>query len=415
MANLNASFMLEPSPYYPDWKFDYSARLIYGPLPSFAVNLPLVAGFFGTLCVVTPTFVLFSSQRTRANPIFWIQLLSLFLAMVYALLGVAEYSLAMEYSWEVYQPFKFNNMANAEAVFQFIVPYVADIPLIFKILAFYPSTVYSHRRRALMVAFPIFMKLPRISIIIVYAYESTKFGRTGGYPALCILLEALFQVLDNGYSSSVLLYKCVQFWRLRSKASAHTTTKGRLRLRFLMESLFLTFFPAILVQIFIVGFTAPQPLSVKFSEEYALTQHYGAPGYVYSGMAILIFLNVVVTVYSSILATSWTSLRENTLNRKALLSSSRSSRQQEHQKLRETEEQKTPPRAPQVPQGGAGLTMRRAQRPEDTSLIASMFAEDNFGSTSEEIEELASVQLPNTSSQDSSEDGRNYGEWRRHR
>lgn len=379
MITLDArSDLSRPSRYDPRWEYNYSVQRYHTTLKGVYLRLPLRAAFFGTSVLVTFAFVLLSTPRARSSCIFYLQLASLLLFMSYLLLDIVVFGhLYIKEMWPIFEVDRLRRFTWAGYALRQLNPWFADIPLIFKILALYPTSLNTTRRRMAMVAIPVILKVPRMGLTISCAIEQLTRTELQNYYLgvnLHYLIEGCLQVIDNGYSFCILLHKLRQLQQARSQTHVHSSSRSKRRLRFLFEALFLTFLPALITQILLVAFLAAIPLGPHSTRRASFP--------IARGGEHLLFTNVIVTVYSSILATSWTSLRE-----------SGSKREDEPMVSDHLHRLATLGRRQRVGSGSASSLRkwRRAQQlkqsknAENRSLFASMFADEDHEDINDEV------------------------------
>ena len=171
--------------------------------------------------------LLFLPPQTRRLPVFWI--LNLAIAMGY----IACITSGLLEASSMFDP---NGAAAGNvAVFVvsdcilFFIPLVTDCSLPLRILAFYPPQVASWKKRAAVVAFPVFMKIPRLIVVSLFTNVAVKASSGGIAQAAGALthqpyavIEWSMQLADTGYCTIFLLWKLHTFGssNFRSKSLA---------------------------------------------------------------------------------------------------------------------------------------------------------------------------------------------------
>lgn len=257
----------------------------------------LIAAFGSATVPVAVVFVLFSTPNMRRHPIFWIQSAALTFAIIASLLEVSSYGIDTDSQSNKLGTYL--NLQLAKEVFKWLVPPLTDTALIFRLLAFYPDTLHSQQKRAAIVAFPVLIKVPRLVAIIInltYACKSylsptlISWTKTLKFQ----LMEVSLQILDNSYVSTFLLIRSYRF----SHASSHLSicsSQTQRRARLLIESITMSFVPAIFTQI-VLATLLLVPIA---RHDLLLFANEGA---------CFFASNIYLSLMFSLLATSWSSI-----------------------------------------------------------------------------------------------------------
>ena len=246
------------------------------------------------LVPISLVYVLFSTPRSRRQPIFWIQSLALLLAMAQAAVEVASYHVDIDTNG-LHPPVFFTLCAARESL-KWIVPWLTDCALVFKILYFYPRSLYNRKKQVTMVAFPAIIKVPRLVVIainlVIMCRAFTAQETTWANGLKFQVAEIAMQVADNSYCSSILLYKSWRFFSASSNRVSRTARAQR-RARHIIESIAMSFVPALCIQI---AFLVVQAIPGNDANRLVEAQNY------------LFIFNVYISLIFSILATSWSSI-----------------------------------------------------------------------------------------------------------
>ncbi|UZJ57344.1 hypothetical protein CBS101457_006664 [Exobasidium rhododendri] len=320
-------------------------------------------------------FVLFSTPRSRQTPIFWIQCFALALAMAQAAIETSSYHIDIETNG--LHPQLFFNLCAARESLKWITPWVTDCALVFKILYFYPRTLYSRKKQVSIGAFPALIKVPRLVVIIInlvimcraFAKQETTWASGLKFQ----VAEIAMQVADNSYCSSILLYKS---WKFYSASSGHVsrTARAQRRARHIVESIAMSFVPALCIQI---AFLVVQAIPGDNAYELLEAQNY------------LFIFNVYVSLIFSILATSWSSIC-NVAERNRQTSARMNQRSLQSSAGSSGDDFRRDGKRSGGSSSGGGTTMEK-ELPEHRTLLQYLTSNDD-------VEELMSV----------SEDGHSY-------
>ncbi|KAE8224255.1 hypothetical protein CF319_g2833 [Tilletia indica] len=262
-------------------------------------GLAITAAFFGCLIPVSLAYALFSTQRMRRLPIFWVQALALALAFVYTILELAFFrnSFRIRDGDEYWY-----NEGQAGGGFRIFVPLVSDVAIVMKVAAFYPSHIGAKPKRLLIIGFPSLLLVTRfiMQALTWAAYKNPEIP----YLTQALTAEITMQVVGNCFCSILLLRKTFDLAR-----NKHLTThRAQRRLAHLIEALLMTFLPAIVVQFTLMiaefidvantnngNFNGPE--ITPFQQRIYRTE-------IYCQQA-----NVIVSVLFGLLATLWSSIR----------------------------------------------------------------------------------------------------------
>lgn len=265
--------------------------------------------WLGILATVAIALVLLSTPQQRRGPVFTLQCVAFPMALTNALLVTLCVVLNAK------SLFTSKNMTNtlvpiecAQKAFEAFTPLVCDATLIFKVLAFYPvSPIPSPsgrrgilRQRWIPVAPLLVVGLARIvtcTLVTYYYYQydylasntppeiTAAKGRTYHRSAMA---EFILQIIYCGYASALLFRKIYLFAQRRQMRKRKGTALLQRRLRYLIESLAMTFILPVIAQI--VAAVAAQ-----------------------SGKGVVLYIasltNVYLSTLLSVLATSWSTIR----------------------------------------------------------------------------------------------------------
>ncbi|CAD7064604.1 unnamed protein product [Tilletia caries] len=264
----------------------------------------IACSFFGCLIPTSLAYALFSTQRMRRLPIFWIQAVALALAFLYTCIELAYFRNV----WRIRESDDPINSywyeeGQAGAGFRLFVPLVSDIAVVMKVAAFYPHQVGLKSKRMLIIGFPSLLLVGRFitQAITWAAYKNIELP----YLTSALAAEIALQVVGNCFCSILLLRRTFDLAR-----NKHLTThRAQRRLAHLIEALLMTFLPAIIVQItlLIVQFIdVAKTNSGAFSDEKEPTTFQIR---IYRAEVYCQQANVIVSVLFGLLATLWSSIR----------------------------------------------------------------------------------------------------------
>lgn len=265
--------------------------------------------WLGVLATVAIALVLLSTPQQRRGPVFTLQCVAFPMALTNALLVTVCVVLNAK------QLFTNKNMIGtlvpiecAQKAFEAFTPLVCDATLIFKVLAFYPvSPIPSPSgkrgifRQRWIPVFPLLVvglaRIVTCTLVTYYYYQydylpsSTPAGIIAAQGRIyhrCAMAEFVLQILYCSYASALLFRKIYLFAQRRQMRKRKGTALLQRRLRYLIESLAMTFILPVIAQI--VAAVAAQ-----------------------SGNGVVLYVasltNVYLSTLLSVLATSWSTIR----------------------------------------------------------------------------------------------------------
>ena len=322
-------------------ELDASAHLVQSIAAFNDIGIVLASLFIGSLIPVTVTFVLFSTPASRTRLIFYVQSLMIACAYTESLLYLIQSALATRNLALLTDTAHYVRLSRADAALRSLVTLLADLTLLLKVLDFFPSTLVSSTRRLLVVSLSVILKVGRLGTMIALAVVSAHSAAYLFDSLFFFLLINVLEIVDNCFMSAMLLHQSYKLYRIRTRFRS-TTSKARLQ--YLIESIFLTFVPAVLVQLISLGLLSSGPIRItqsawtadepppppgvnKSDPDYFTIVNAGFWDTAVNNDIILAWLattqlNVMFSVHFSLLATTWTTLRET---RSAIQSTSQTS------------------------------------------------------------------------------------------
>lgn len=116
------------------------------------------ACWLGVLLIVGLTLVLLSTPAQRQGAVFWIQCLAFTMALTNSLLLIVAVVFNLQQNFVSYNMDGIlTRLESCEKVFEVFTPLVSDLTLIFKVMAFYPPSVQSAKRRRFSPTLPLIL------------------------------------------------------------------------------------------------------------------------------------------------------------------------------------------------------------------------------------------------------------------
>lgn len=323
---------------FAHFQLDPNAHLVQSIAAFNDIGIVLTSLFVGSLLPVTVTFVLFSTPASRTRLMFYVQSLMIACAYAESLLYLIQSALGTRTLSILTDTANYVRLSRADAALRPFVTLLADVTLLLKVLDFFPSTLFSSTRRLFVVSLSVVLKVGRLSTMIALAVVSARSAYLVD-SLIFFLLINVFEIVDNCFMSAMLLHQSYKLYRIRTRFRS-TTSKARLQ--YLIESIFLTFVPAVLVQLISLGLLSSGPILITHhawaadepppgmsdsDPDYFARVNAGFWENAVNNQIILAWLastqlNVMFSVHFSLLATTWTTLRET---RSAIQSTSQTS------------------------------------------------------------------------------------------
>lgn len=254
------------------------------------VTYIILYSMFATLLFVLLCAVLFKnglSPQKRRLPVVWV----LGLAMLGGLLGSTLNTVFWAYQLfgNVSEDAMFRLWMSSTAML-YIVPLVTHFAMQLRLLAFYPSTLASRKKRIAISILPSLMKVARLTTICITlsnsakVYKSDGFGYTVSRAAndTSNLLTLIFQLVDTVYASVMLLWR---YWHLGRRDSELMSKKSHPALRWAKQIAFAIAFGYVLPTVYALALVLSKALSLSAVD-----------------MGFMLVANVYVQAFGAVLA-----------------------------------------------------------------------------------------------------------------
>ncbi|CEH13589.1 hypothetical protein CBOM_01502 [Ceraceosorus bombacis] len=162
-----------------------------------ALNCTLTGFLFALLIV----FVLFSTTITRKTFLFWWLVGCAIATIIQGILMAIEANVLFLAT----QSQESLSLQISTMILTDWLPLFIDASLIFKLLAFYPRSSASNNKRLAVVAFPVLVKIPRL-ICLMYVVI-TYFAKPSIFKSYLLVVEWSLQLADITYCCAFLIWK----------------------------------------------------------------------------------------------------------------------------------------------------------------------------------------------------------------
>lgn len=219
----------------------------------------LSCAYAGSLVVPLGLLLLYCPKPVRRTPVFPILTVLLLLGIIWAFLSFAQNMRSVK------QPLNapIRGIFLGSSSLNFLIPIFTDTVLIFKLLWLFPSFQYARWQRALLVALPTLLFIPRVVIISFFLDHAGRiYDNQGGIEASVAYLsssklpltEFCMQLVSNAYCSGVLLIKA--YFILNGPGESGSTHRSQAitkRLQTMLRVLASSFLIPVIIQIILVG------------------------------------------------------------------------------------------------------------------------------------------------------------------
>ncbi|PWN42739.1 hypothetical protein IE81DRAFT_347113 [Ceraceosorus guamensis] len=263
-----------------------------------ALNCTLTGFLFALLIV----FVLFSTTITRKTFLFWWLVGCAIATIIQGILMAIEANVLFLAT----QSQESLSLQISTMILTDWLPLFIDASLIFKLLAFYPRSSASNNKRLAVVAFPVLVKIPRL-ICLMYVVI-TYFAKPSIFKSYLLVVEWSLQLADITYCCAFLIWKLsnlrAAFHRQHpnstNTAGLRNTSRVRSQLQFLIESICCAFMLPCLTCALQIGLYYTHPES----------------------FGPIVNCHVYLSCIGALLATVWSSIRDQTSRRTLFLNGS---------------------------------------------------------------------------------------------
>ena len=189
-----------------------------------------IASLGASLIPIFAIFILFSTQTSRKQLLFWVQSLALFCLLCAAIFELTGAFIDTRQKFDTGKIVIQITMCSS--ILKWTIPLISDCALTLRLLAVYPLSLTSRSTQIKVMAFPVLIKFPRLVIIICNNVKLWKFAnsldlKTENKILIYQITELSLQILDGLYISILLLLKAHRFARILRRMAASNYFLGR--------------------------------------------------------------------------------------------------------------------------------------------------------------------------------------------